>query len=98
MLNFKCKFKAGAHGWNSFDWEALKYASDELRADRDVVLEAVKRCGLALEYASDELRADRDVVTEAVKNNPLGFDFAGEELQKDIDLMAELSRHIIKRN
>jgi hypothetical protein len=45
---------------------ALAYASDELRADRDVVLAAVAHNGIALSYASDELRADRDMLLAAV--------------------------------
>ena len=42
------------------DWEALEYASEELRADRVVVLAAVRQDGGALEYASEELQADRE--------------------------------------
>ena len=40
---------------------ALNYASPELRADREVVLAAVRQNGRALEFAifaSEELRAD----------------------------------------
>ena len=37
---------------------SLKHASVELRADREVVVAAVKQDGDALEYASEELRAD----------------------------------------
>ena len=41
---------------------SLQYASAELRADRGIVMEAVKESGKALQYASAELRADRDIV------------------------------------
>ena len=44
---------------NGFD---LQYASDELKADRGIVLAAVQDYGPALEYASKELRADREIV------------------------------------
>ena len=40
---------------------ALEIASPELRADREVVMAAVRQRGWALNYASPELRADREV-------------------------------------
>jgi len=52
------------------DGLTLEYASDNLRAHREIVLEAVKQNGLALQYASEQLRKDREVIEEAVKNNP----------------------------
>jgi hypothetical protein len=45
---------------------ALQYTSDELRADKEVVLAAVTRNGMALQYTSDELRDDKEVVLAAV--------------------------------
>ena len=45
---------------------ALKYASDELRANRELVLECVKREGLALHGASAELGTDPEVVEAAM--------------------------------
>ena len=41
---------------------ALEDASDELKADKDVVMVAVKNDGDALEYASDELQADPEIL------------------------------------
>eukprot|EP00656_Telonema_subtile_P011531 TRINITY_DN1571_c0_g1_i19.p1 TRINITY_DN1571_c0_g1~~TRINITY_DN1571_c0_g1_i19.p1 ORF type:complete len:145 (-),score=43.98 TRINITY_DN1571_c0_g1_i19:357-791(-) len=43
--------------WNG---RALQHASEELRADREVVLAAVQQDGWALQHASEELRADRE--------------------------------------
>jgi hypothetical protein len=40
----------------SEDWRALKYASDELKNDRSIVLSAANQNGRALEYASDEMK------------------------------------------
>ncbi|MDP6781324.1 MAG: DUF4116 domain-containing protein, partial [Alphaproteobacteria bacterium] len=54
-----------------------------LRADREVVLEAVRQNGEALWYAAKSLQADREVVLEAVKENAKVFEYAAEELQKD---------------
>jgi hypothetical protein len=51
------------------DGYALANLSDELKADKEVVMAAVKNNGYALEYASDELKADKEVVTAAVQEN-----------------------------
>ena len=61
----------------------LEFASEELRADRQVVLAAVKQFGNALEYASKELRADREIVLAAVKRNGWALRFASKELRAD---------------
>eukprot|EP00969_Alexandrium_andersonii_P257126 11368259-Alexandrium_andersonii.AAC.1 len=52
----------------AYDGWALMLASKELRADKDVVLAAVKESGRGqtLQFASEELRADKDVVLAAV--------------------------------
>ena len=61
----------------------LEFASEELRAERQVVLAAVKQFGNALEYASKELRADREIVLAAVKRNGWALRFASKELRAD---------------
>ena len=43
---------------------ALKYASDKLRGDYDVVFAAVKNNGLALQYANELLADNKDIVME----------------------------------
>ena len=43
-----------------------RLASMELKADREVVLDAVEQYGLALKFASGELKADLDIVLTAV--------------------------------
>ena len=66
---------------------ALKYAADELKKDREIVLAAVKNDGLALEYAADELKKDRDFILAAVKINGLALEYASDELKKDRDIV-----------
>ena len=44
----------------------LHNASDELKADREVVLAAIQDSGRPLHYASDELKADREIVLTAM--------------------------------
>jgi len=65
------------------DGWALTYASEELRADKDVVLAAVKKDGWALTYASEELRTDREFVLAAVKHVGSALNYASKELRAD---------------
>ena len=44
---------------------ALQYASDELRADRKVVLAAVMKDCLAIDFAEEELQRDQLMLTFA---------------------------------
>ena len=44
----------------------LKYASEELRANREIVLTAVKQTGTSLYYAEKSMRADREIMLAAV--------------------------------
>ena len=48
----------------NFGW-ALLFASNELKADRDVVMAAVRQEGWALRFASNEIQNDREVVNAA---------------------------------
>jgi len=48
---------------------SLIYASEELRADRIVVLTAVKQNSLALPYASEELKNDKTFLIECYRIN-----------------------------
>jgi len=50
----------------------LAFASDDLRADEDVVLAALTQEGCALEFAAEALRSDETVVSIAVKKD--GYD------------------------
>ena len=47
----------------------LGFASERLRADKDVVLAAVELNGAALQYASEALRGDREVVEMACEDD-----------------------------
>ena len=47
-------------------WEALKYASNQLRGDRDIVLKAVSLSGKALKYATEDLKADPKIMMKVV--------------------------------
>lgn len=64
------------------DGHALRYASDALKADRDVVLEAVSQNGEALYYASDALKADRGFMLEAGQRDPWVLGFYNKETKQ----------------
>ena len=46
---------------------ALRFASEELKHEREVAIEAVRQNGNALQYDSQELKRDREVLMEAVR-------------------------------
>ena len=66
-----------------FPSDALKSASAELRADRDVILAAVKSNGTALMCASAELQKDPEIVTAAIASNFHALDYAAPELKNN---------------
>ena len=69
----------------------LVNASDELKADREIVLAAVQNdtYGMALQYASKELKADREIVLTAVqkKSYPSALVYASEDLRADREIV-----------
>ena len=63
---------------NSFGYAKLKYASEELKNDREFVLGVINSDGgNLLKYASKELKNDRGIVIAAIKPplRPLGFSY-----------------------
>jgi len=67
----------------------LRFASDELRSNKRMILKAVKSTGLALNFASDELKNDKKVVMEAVKQDGIALVFASDELRDDDEVVGE---------
>jgi hypothetical protein len=61
---------------------ALQYASAERRAEKDVVMLALKNDGMALQWASEALRNDDVVVKAATAQNPDASQFRGDDLQE----------------
>lgn len=45
----------------------LMSVSEELRGDREFMMEAVKQCGYSLKFASKDLKRYRELVVEALK-------------------------------
>eukprot|EP00927_Polykrikos_kofoidii_P014773 TRINITY_DN16512_c0_g1_i1.p1 TRINITY_DN16512_c0_g1~~TRINITY_DN16512_c0_g1_i1.p1 ORF type:complete len:255 (-),score=35.68 TRINITY_DN16512_c0_g1_i1:69-833(-) len=72
---------------------ALKHAAEELAADSEVVLKAVRLWGFPFEFAHEDLRNDRVWTMEAVRANPWAFKFCNEEFQADRDIALEAVRN-----
>ena len=66
--------------------DIFMYASAELRADREVVLEAVKINGDCLRHASIEFQNDFEVVMEAVKSQGCALRFASADLRNNFQV------------
>ena len=58
----------------------LKFVSDELKNDREIVLKAVKKSFYALAFASEELKNDKEIVMETAKQYSVVLE---ESLEKD---------------
>ena len=69
-----------------FCGDSFKYASEDLKSDREFVLKAVNIKGSVLEYVSPELKADKEVVLVAVKNNERAYKYASGGLQSDKEI------------
>lgn len=74
----------------------LRYASNKLCTDREIVKCAVKQNGDALFYASDELRADREIVESAVKQDGWALRYASAELRDDRQIVYSQERRQTK--
>jgi hypothetical protein len=74
----------------------LSILSEDLRADREVVLRAVlhRSPGDALDWASYELRNDKDLVLAAVRENPFLIVQAPLHLQNDQDVVLAVIAHL----
>ncbi|EFC50532.1 predicted protein [Naegleria gruberi] len=69
--------------------KAMKYgknlclASEALKNDKDVVMEAVSNSGQSIRYASKELRQDKKVIEAALKNDPYGVSYILSKLTEE---------------
>lgn len=70
---------------NHATW-TLRYASDKLKDDKDLIMDCAKVDGQILYYASKRLRDDKEVVLTAVTQKPLIVKYASAKLRADIDV------------
>ena len=69
--------------------EALRYASEGFRNNRDLVIEAVQENAEALLYAADSFQNDRDLVKDAVEAKAEALLYAAESFQSDESFILE---------
>eukprot|EP00931_Biecheleriopsis_adriatica_P100187 TRINITY_DN7527_c0_g1_i2.p1 TRINITY_DN7527_c0_g1~~TRINITY_DN7527_c0_g1_i2.p1 ORF type:complete len:657 (-),score=107.15 TRINITY_DN7527_c0_g1_i2:313-2283(-) len=67
----------------------LQYAAEDLRADREFVLAAVKQHGHSLEFAAEALKSDKEIVLAAVAQHGHSLEFAAEALKSDREFVLE---------
>lgn len=60
-----------------------------MRANKQIVLEALKHFSMAFEYASDELKKDKEFVIEVVKKQGKSLRYASDELKNDREVVLE---------
>ena len=73
--------------WAGFLSLGLRHVSKELQNNKEIVLAAVQRTGLALEFASQELRSVPEIVLEALRKDPTAVRFVAPELLSNRDFM-----------
>lgn len=68
----------------------LKYASEELKRNRELVLKACRSDARTIQYASEELREDRDFLLQVIENsNGLVARYIDEKFRQDDSFMME---------
>ncbi|USE35937.1 DUF4116 domain-containing protein [Endozoicomonas sp. SCSIO W0465] len=72
---------------NFLQKHGLKYASQSVRNDKDMVLPAIAAHPKDLEWVSEELRGDKDVVMAAVAQYGYELEHASPELQDDDEVV-----------
>jgi hypothetical protein len=75
---------------NSTMHNGLKYASPELRNNKNFIITILQVNGLLLEKVSEEFQNDKDVVLAAIKNNYFAFNYASYDLRNDRDFILPL--------
>lgn len=70
-------------------YDLLENAPLQIKTDREIVFEVIKKDALSLRYASEELKNDRELVLQAVKQEALALRYASEELQQDKSFVLE---------
>jgi len=73
----------------TFSGHSLRYASRELKRDRDIVMLACRAYGFALQHACRSLRDDAAVVTASVMQNGHALQHAGPQCRKNFDIVLE---------
>lgn len=63
------------------------FEAKEMKADKEIIGEAIRQDGLLLKIASDELKADKDLVMTAVELCGEALEYAADELKSDPEVV-----------
>ena len=66
---------------------ALRYASDRLKDNGDIIKLVVEKNGIALQYASDRLKDNDNIVKLAVEKNGIALQYASDRLKDNDDIL-----------
>lgn len=61
----------------------LKYASEELKNDKNLIIKLVEKEGQSYDYISEELKKDEDIALVAIKKNYHCIKYVGANLRND---------------
>ena len=70
----------------------FKFASDELKTNKALVLKVLSKSGVSLEHVSDELKKDKEVVLEAAKQSGYSLQHADENFRQDREIVMYAAR------
>tara|TARA_B100000989_G_C19524076_1_gene465821 strand:- start:1512 stop:2954 length:1443 start_codon:yes stop_codon:yes gene_type:complete len=70
----------------------FKFASDELKSNRNVVLKVLSYNGYSLEHVQDNLKKDKEIVLEAVKQTGYSLQYAEENFRQDREIVMYAAR------
>jgi len=76
----------------------FKLVSEDLRNDRNFVLEAIEIEPSVLKHISEEFRNDKEVVMKAMMRDGYYFRYASEELKHDKDFIMEAIQKMTHKN
>jgi hypothetical protein len=65
----------------------LKYASEALKSDKEIVMAAIKQNFEAFDYSSIALKSDKEFVLTAVKHNWNAFKYVSKSLQSNKEIL-----------
>ena len=70
----------------------FKFASDELKSNKALVLKVLSKSGNSLEHVSDELKKNKEVVLEAAKQSGYSLQHADENFLQDREIVMYAAR------
>mmetsp|Transcript_29981 Transcript_29981/g.54621 ORF Transcript_29981/g.54621 Transcript_29981/m.54621 type:complete len:318 (+) Transcript_29981:159-1112(+) len=81
------------NGVASGHWWLLQDAPAELKADKEIVMNAVRCNGRSLEHCADCMQSDREVVLAAVAQDGIALKFVHESLRGDREVVLQAVSH-----